>query len=87
MKIKNGFMLRQVGEQTIVVAVGEASRDFNGIIRLNQVGKFLWNALSEELDENGLVSKLLEAYDVDQATAQADVAEFVNKLKGAGMLV
>ena len=87
MKIKNGFMLRQVGEQTIVVAVGEASRDFNGIIRLNQVGKFLWNALSEELDENGLVSKLLEAYDVDQATAQADVGNFVNKLKGAGLLV
>ena len=39
MKIKNGFMLRKVGAQNVVVAVGEASRSFNGIIRLNDSGK------------------------------------------------
>ena len=41
MKIKDGFMLRKVGGQNVVVAVGKASRDFNGIIRLNDTGKFL----------------------------------------------
>lgn len=42
MKIKDGFMLRKVGGQYVVVAFGEASRSFNGIIRLNETGKFLW---------------------------------------------
>ena len=42
MKIKDGFMLRKVGGQNVVVAVGKASRDFNGIIRLNDTGRFLW---------------------------------------------
>ena len=39
MKIKNGFMLRKVGSQNVVVAVGTASKDFNGIIRLNDSGR------------------------------------------------
>lgn len=87
MKIKEGFMLRQVGEQIIVVAVGSASRDFNGIIRLNSVGKFIWEALSEDLTEIELVAKLLDNYNVDEDTAKADVKAFVNKLEEAGLVV
>ena len=45
MKIKDGFMLREVASQTMVVAIGEASKTFNGIIRLNPTGKFLWEKL------------------------------------------
>ena len=86
MKIKEGFMLWQVGAQTIVVAVGSASRDFNGIIRLNQLGKFLWEALSEGCEENDLVMKILNTYDIDEATAKADVSEFIRKLKGADLI-
>lgn len=86
MKIKEGFMLRQVGEQTIVVAVGSASRDFNGIIRLNSVGKFLWEALSVGAEVDELAVKLSETYDVDEATAKADVISFIEKLKGADLL-
>ena len=79
-------MLRQVGAQTIVVAVGSASRDFNGIIRLNQLGKFLWEALSEDCEENDLVVKILNTYNIDEATAKADVSEFIRKLKGADLI-
>lgn len=79
-------MLRQVGSQTIVVAVGSASRDFNGIIRLNALGKFLWESLSEDCEENDLVTKILNTYDIDEATAKADVSEFIRKLKGADLI-
>lgn len=87
MKIKDGFMLRQVGGQAIVVAVGEASRDFNGIIKLNSVGQFLWEALTEDTTEEALVEKLLASYEVEKDIATADVAAFVAKLKGADLLV
>lgn len=87
MKIKDGFMLRQVGEQIIVVAVGSASRDFNGIIRLNSVGKFLWEALSENLTESELIEKVVCTYDIDEATAKADVEAFVKKLEEADLVV
>lgn len=87
MKIKDGFMLRQVGGQAIVVAVGEASRDFNGIIKLNGVGQFLWEALAKDTTEEALVEKILATYEVEKDVASADVAAFVAKLKGADLLV
>ena len=36
MKVKNGFILRKVGKQFVVAATGEASKNFNGMIRLNE---------------------------------------------------
>lgn len=86
MKIKDGFMLREVGNQTVVVAVGEASKSFNGIIRLNPTGKFLWEKLGTQTDGNALLSAMLDEYDIDEETAKKDIAAFVSKLKGAGIL-
>ena len=38
MKTKKGFMLRQTAGRNIVVAVGQASEEFNGLITLNETG-------------------------------------------------
>ena len=40
MKVKNGFILRKVGKQYVVAATGEASRNFTGMIRLNEEAAF-----------------------------------------------
>ena len=86
MKIKDGFLLRKVGEQNIVVAVGEESRDFNGIIRLNETGRFLWERLQSETSEKNLVSAMLLEYDIDEATAENDTADFIASLREADLL-
>ena len=86
MKIKNGFMLRKVGEQNVVVAIGEASRSFNGIIRLNDSGKYLWEKLSQDTTEEQLLSDMLNDYDIDEATAKADIDRFIGSLKKADIL-
>lgn len=87
MKIKNGFMLREVASQTMVVAVGEASKTFNGIIRLNSTGKFLWENMQEDTTKDQLVSKMTAEYDIDAATAEKDIDAFIDILKGADLLV
>ena len=86
MKIMDGFMLRKVGGQYVVAAFGEASRSFNGIIRLNETGKFLWEQLSADKSEEELRKALTEEYDVAGAQAATDVAEFVGALKKAALL-
>lgn len=86
MKIKNGFMLRKVGGQNVVVAVGKASLEFNGIIRLNETGKFLWEQLKNDITEEQLLETLLAEYDIDNAQAKADISEFLEKLRGANLL-
>ncbi|MBO5266983.1 MAG: PqqD family protein [Ruminiclostridium sp.] len=86
MKIKNGFLLRKVGEQNIVVAIGDESRNFNGIIRLNDTGSFLWEKLQQDISESGLVLEMLREYEIDEATAEVDVHEFIDTLREAGLL-
>jgi hypothetical protein len=86
MKIKDGFMLREVASQTMVVAIGEASKTFNGIIRLNPTGKFLWEKLQSDTTIEELTSAMTSEYDIDEATANEDIIEFINILKGADLL-
>ncbi len=86
MKIKNGYLLRQVGSQNVVVAVGAQSRNFNGIIRLNDTGRFLWEKLQNDTNEDELKSQMLSEYDIDEATAAADIADFVATLRRADLI-
>ena len=86
MKIKDGFMLKKVGGQNVVVALGEASRSFNGIIRLNDTGVFLWQKLQQETSEEQLLAALTAEYDIGEEQAKSDIAEFIAALRKAALL-
>ncbi len=86
MKIKEGFLLREVAENYIVVAVGSAVKEFNGIITLNESAAYLWKQLQEDKTEEQLVDLLLAEYEVSEEQAKLDVNKFVEKLKGANLL-
>lgn len=81
MKIKDGFLLRTLGDTHVVVPVGQASIDLRGMISLNATGAFLWEALQDDQTEESLTALLLETYDVDKDRAAADVARFVQLLR------
>ena len=85
MKIKEGFLLREVAGQTVVLPTGD-DLDLNMMITLNDTGAFLWQKLQEDTDQAGLVSALLKEYDVDAETAGKAVAAFVEKLEANGFL-
>lgn len=85
MKIKEGFLLRQVAGQTVVLPFGD-ELDLNMMITLNDTGAFLWEHLQEETTEDALVADLLKEYDVDEETARKSVAAFVAKLNENGFL-
>ena len=85
MKLKDGFLLRQVAGQTVVLPSGD-ELDLNMMITLNETGAFLWERLNQETTEEALVAALLSEYDVDEATAKNAVAGFVKKLSDNGFL-
>ena len=85
MKLKDGFLLRQVAGQNVVLPMGEGL-NLNTMITLNDTGKFLWEHLQQETDEASLVKALLAEYDVDEATAAKAVEAFVQKLQNHGFL-
>lgn len=87
MKIKDGFILKNIADSYIVVAVGAAAKNFNGIINLNETGAFLWENIPQCKDEKELASALTSEYDVDDRTALKDASEFIARLKEAGVLL
>ena len=84
MKIKNGFISRQVAGNWVVVATGEQSKNFNGVIKLNDSGKLLWDKLFAGAERNELVDLLLDEYEIDRSTAEKDVDKFIGELCDAG---
>ena len=87
MKIKKGFVVKEIAGQYVVVALGPASKIFNGIIKLNDSGKFIWDMLEKGSEKQDIVDALLNEYDgVDLETAEADVQKFIDQLKGANIL-
>ena len=85
MKLKQGFILRTVAGETIVLPSGD-ELDLNMMITLNDTGKFLWERLEVGAEMDELVAGLLAEYDVDEATARAGVERFVAKLNENGFL-
>ena len=85
MKLKDGFLLRNVAGQAVVLPMG-GTVNLNTMITLNETGAFLWERLEKETDEAALVAALLEEYDVSEATAIKSVAAFIDKLNNHGFL-
>ena len=86
MKLKEGFIMRDVAGQTVVLPAGD-DLDLNMMITLNDSAKFLWSLLETEKDEAELIAALLTEYEIDEETAKKAVSGFVAKLEENGFLV
>ncbi len=79
MKLKEGFILREVAGENVVVPSGD-TLNLNMMITLNETGRFLWERLETGAEEADLVNALLGEYDVSEADAKAHVSAFIEKL-------
>ena len=86
MKTREGFVLREVGGNHVVVAVGDAVKIFNGMIQLNETGAFLWKKLSVGTEIDELVEQTTKEFNVEKDVAERDVKEFVESLKEANLI-
>lgn len=81
MKIKEGFMLRDVAGSAVVVPMGKAAVDFNGMVTLNEMGAFLWKHLEEETTEEDLLKAVLDEYDATEEQAKQGIGKFLKTLR------
>ncbi len=87
MTIKKGFVVKEIAGQYVVVALGEASKVFNGIIKLNESGKIIWEMLAEGKSRDEVVDAILAVYnDAERETVEKDFDNFVEILKGANII-
>lgn len=85
-KTKKGFMLRSVAGRHVVVAIGKASVEFNGLITLNETGAYIWEKLAKGTTYDELLKDMLSDYEVDETTAREGIDAFLATARGANLL-
>ena len=86
MKIREGFLIRNVAGNNVVVPIGQATLDFNGMMSLNETGAFIFSKMLEGTTKEQLIEDLISEYEVEREIAQKDVDDFIKKVEGEGLL-
>ena len=86
MRVVPGFVVRQIAGETIAIPAGPAARQLSGLLALGGSGQFLFELLQTDQTEDSLIQAVLDTYEIDEVTARADVAEFLQILRDSGVL-
>ena len=86
MKAKNGFILRNVVDEYILMPTGDNIGKFNGTVLLNEVSALVWEKLQNPVSRDDLLKAILDEYEVEKAVAAADLDALLEKLKGFGVI-
>lgn len=86
MKAKSGFVLRNVVDEYILMPTDDNIGKFNGTVLLNEVSAFVWEKLQNPLSKEDLLTAILDEFEVDRATASADLNALLETLRGYGVI-
>ena len=86
MRIKDGFVMRDVAGQAVAVATGEASKSFHGMIKLNSTGSKIWRGIEAGDNESAIADSLANEYGVDANQTLADVNAFIARMREIGIV-
>lgn len=87
MKLKYNFVTNEVADKIVAVAVGDDLQQFNGFIKMNDIGAYIFNMLKNDVTEDEIVSAMQKDYeDATEEEIRETVVDFVGKLKEADVL-
>ena len=86
MEIKKKVILRSVAGEYMLMPVGDTALQYNGIFIMTESARVLWEAIVSGREREELTDLLLSEYDIDRATAEADVNEFLERLSSYGII-
>ena len=81
MKLRYNFVVQQVADDYVAVAVGEDASNFGGLVRMNKTGAFLFELLKKDMTREELLAAMVEKYDADEEILQSNLDVFLEKLK------
>ena len=83
MKLNNDFLIHDTGNGEMLIPVGEETKKFHGVVKLNATGSEIVHLLEEEdLSMDALLNHFYESYpEEDKEVIKNSVNEFINKLR------
>ncbi len=87
MKLKYNFVTNEVADKIVAVAVGDDLQKFNGFIKMNDVGAYIFNLLKNDVTEDEIVAAMKKDYeDATEEEIRENVKEFTAKLKESDVI-
>lgn len=87
MKFKEGYKVRSMAGENVVIMQGKAGSDMTRIISLNASSLLLWNELQgKEFEVADVANILVDAYEIDAEIAGRDAKAWVEKLQECGLI-
>lgn len=86
MKLKYSFVIHEIGNKPVAIAVGNDSDRFNGMIKLNNTGKYVFENMKEDTSVEKLADGLTETFDISREQALSDLKEFIAYLSENGLI-
>lgn len=86
MEIKKELLKREIAGDSFLIPIGTSVYENNGMFVLTELGAFIWDLLPQADSAEDILQKVLAEYEVDEATAKADIAEFLQKLRDLEIL-
>ncbi len=87
MKLKYDFAVREIVGEYVMVPLGKGALEFSGMISTSETGALLVEALKQDVTREDLLQRILDEYDVDLQTANADLDAFLNQLHKLNILI
>ncbi len=87
MRIKEGFVIREIARSIVVVPTGDLLKEYRGMLTLNEAGKFIWELLEQERTLEEISVKLAEKYQIDKEKATGNTEAFLNTLRAKKILL
>ena len=84
MKLKNEFIVHNVGDETLLVPTADAN--FHGLVQGNKTVDTILNCLKEDTTEEKVLDSLKEKYDGDEEDMRADIADVIKRLRAIGAI-
>lgn len=87
MKIKNGYLLRNLADEWVIIPIGDPSVDFSGLMRISESGAFLWKMLEHGSERALMIDALLKEYEIDRDTVERELDDFIRSLVDLDLVV
>ena len=86
MKARDGFILRNIAGEYVLMPKGDNIKTFRGTVLMNELSVFVWNQLQAPASREELLARVLDRYEIDEQTAAADLDRLTENMISAGIL-
>lgn len=86
MKLKDGFELRTICNEKVLIACGLENIDFSHMVAMNESSAYLWEQVAgKDFDADTLADLLCQEYEVDRSTALLDANKLMDEWRTCGI--